>query len=103
MKGQMAVYPTSQETYDKTQSGPDVGKNVCGQVGLNGGYFDNPDLRFGVTCYGTKPDASKSSRNSIELPPSTEEIEFEKKVQRFRDQADATTVDPWNRSTWSSS
>jgi hypothetical protein len=39
----------------------------------------------------------------IALPPSTEEIEFEKKVQKFREQLDITTVDPWNRSIWSSS
>jgi hypothetical protein len=106
IKGQQAVYPTQQTTYDSLQKGPVDKRDSCGKVGLNGGYFDNPDLRFGVTCYGMKPDSSKtnsSSRHSIELPPSTEEIEFEKKVQRFRDQADTTTVDPWNRSTWSSS
>ena len=103
IKGQQAVYPTQQATYDSLQKGPADHRDSCGKVGLNGGYFDNPDLRFGVTCYGTKPNVSKTSRTGIELPPSTEEIEFEKKVQRFRDQSDATTIDPWNRSTWSSS
>jgi hypothetical protein len=106
IKGQQAVYPTQQSTYDSLQKGPVEQRTSCGTVGLNGGYFDNPDLRFGVTCYGMKPDASTTNaltHNGLELPPSTEEIEFQKKVQKFRDQLDTTTVDPWNRSLWSSS
>ena len=106
IKGQQAVFPTQQTTYDSLQKGPVAQRDSCGKVGLNGGYFDNPDLRFGVTCYGMKPDSSVTNsltHSELELPPSTEEIEFEKKVQKFREQLDTTTVDPWNRSLWSSS
>ena len=92
-------------TYDLLQKGPAAHRDSCGKVGLNGGYFDNPDLRFGVTCYGMKPDSTTNTltNSELELPPSTEEIEFEKRVQKFRDQLDTTTVNPWNRSLWSSS
>jgi len=106
IKGQQAVFPTQQATYDSLQKGPVAHRDSCGKVGLNGGYFDNPDLRFGVTCYGMKPDSSATNsltHSELELPPSTEEIEFEKRVQKFREQLDTTTVDPWNRSLWSSS
>jgi len=106
IKGQNAVFPTQQSTYDMLQKGPVEHRDSCGKAGINGGYFDNPDLRFGVTCYGMKPEKSVTdalTHNVIELPPSTEEIEFEKKVQKFREQLDTTTVDPWNRSVWSSS
>ena len=30
----------------------------CGDVGINGGVFD-PELEFGVNCYGVKPDEIK--------------------------------------------
>ena len=106
IKGQMAVYPTQQTTYNSLQKGPAEQRDSCGKVGLNGGYFDNPDLRFGVTCYGMKPSESSTNaltHSELEIPLSTEEIQFEKKVQKFREQLDTTTVDPWNRSVWSSS
>jgi len=105
VKGQLAVYPTQQSTFDSLQKGSPEQRTSCGKVGLNGGYFDNPDLRFGVTCYGMKPDSAKTNsltHSEVELPLSTEELEFQKKVQKFRDQQDSTTVDPWNRSQWSS-
>ena len=49
VKGQRAVYPTQPGTYEKMQKGPKEQRQACGKPGINGGYFDNPDLRFGVT------------------------------------------------------
>ena len=109
VKGQMAVYPTQKETFDKLQKGPESSKGACGAVGINGGYFDNPDLRFGVNCYGMKPSKRESDAisNDIQLPKSAEEIEFDKKVQRYRDQIDEMNVLPFSKSlsegAWSSS
>ncbi len=103
-KGQMAVYPTQKETYEKLQKGAPQYRNACGQPGVNGGYFDNPDLRFGVNCYGIKP-AKKASDELLEsqvaLPPSPEEIEFDKQVQKFREQMDAATILPFRKGRWS--
>ena len=33
-------------------------KENCGDRGINGGYFDK-ELKFGVNCYGVKPDESQ--------------------------------------------
>jgi len=105
VKGQMAVYPTQKETWDKLQAGPDTYKNACGKPGINGGVFDNPDLRFGVNCYGLRPDKKSTdellSENGAALPLTPEEIDFDHKVQKFRDQLDTTIVLPWNKSKWS--
>ena len=30
----------------------------CGRPGINGGFIDNPNVRFGVNCFGTKPAIS---------------------------------------------
>jgi len=103
-KGQMALYPTQKETYEKLQKSSSEFRNACGNVGLNGGYFDNPELRFGVNCYGDKP-AQKATdelqQSSVALPQSASEIEYDKKVQKFREQLSTTTVLPFRRGSWS--
>ena len=104
VKGQMAVYPTQRATWDKLQQGPPEYRDACGKVGVNGGYFDNPDLAFGVNCYGTKPPKSATDElleSQVALPPSPAEIEFEKRVQKFRDQMNTLTVLPFHKGQWS--
>ena len=104
IKGQMAVYPTQKESWQAIQKGPSEFRNACGRPGINGGYFDNPDLRFGVTCYGSKPERKPGDallESQVALPQSTEELEFQKNVQKFRDQLDTATVLPFRKGTWS--
>ena len=55
-----AYYPTQQKTYDEMQKDPKTKFN-CGKPGINGGYFDNPKLRFGINCYGIKPEGMSKS------------------------------------------
>jgi hypothetical protein len=103
IKGQMAVYPTQKATYEKLQKGAAEYRNACGQPGVNGGYFDNPELRFGVNCFGQRPAQNATDElqnNGVELPPTTEMIEYDKKVQRFREQLGTTTVLPFRRGQW---
>ena len=104
VQGQMAVYPTQKDTYEKLQKGRPQYHNACGRPGVNGGYFDNPELLFGVNCFGVRPPKNamdELNTSEVSLPPSTEEIEFEKQVQKFRDQLDDTTVLPFNKNSWS--
>ena len=102
VKGQMAVYPTSQETYEKAQSGPLEERNQCGQTGVNGGYFDNPELRYGVTCYGKKP--ANTLANSADIarntPTSPEALSYDKKVADFKRQASTLAILPKNAHSW---
>jgi Extracellular link domain len=103
VKGQMAVYPTQKETWDKLQKGPEDQRLACGNPGLNGGYFDNPEMKFGVTCYGSKP--SQSAHDSTVAgkgaPRSPGELEFDKKVAHFQSEADTMGILPFNGSKWS--
>ncbi len=106
IKGQMAVYPTQKETWQSLQKGPSEFRNACGRPGINGGYFDNPDLRFGVSCYGSKParkPADAVLESQVALPQSTEEIQFQKNVQKFRDQLDSASILPFRKGVWSQS
>ena len=105
VKGQMAVFPTQEKTLQKLQQGPPSYRFSCGKPGVNGGYFDNPELTFGVNCFGNRPVQNDSDdlQNSPEfaMPPTAEQLEFDKKVQKYREGLGNITVLPFNRATWS--
>ena len=106
-KGQVAVYPTQKATWDELQRGTDADKQACGRPGVNGGYFDNPDMKFGVNCYGPKP--SQSSHDEVQLmksgriPRTTPGLKIEQKVHEFEARADELGVLPFNKGKWGSS
>jgi len=102
VKGQMAVYPTSDETYQKMQAGSPGQQMACGRPGINGGFFDNPELRFGATCYGNKPPQSKHDEKSAAqaTPVSPDALDFDKKVAQFKSQADAIGILPFTSKRW---
>lgn len=106
VKGQMAVFPTQESTYEELQQGPDDQKGVCGKPGLNGGYFDNPELKFGVTCVGKRPSQSQHDATAISAgatrPLTASGIEFEKKVMRFKEGSDSLGILPFNKEHWGS-
>jgi len=104
VKGQMAIYPTSDETYKKLQAGPEDQRQACGRPGMNGGYFDNPEMRFGVTCVGNKPPQSKHDEADVAkgAPLSPDALAFDKKVSQYKSQADHIGILPFNPSKWSS-
>ena len=41
-------------------------KNNCGRPGVNGGYIDNPYIKFGVNCYGKKPTPTENDLKRLE-------------------------------------
>jgi len=104
IKGQAAVYPTQEATYEKLQEGPEDQRMACGVPGLNGGYFDNPDLKFGVNCYGTRPNQNdadarhKLGENGVVTPDG---IEYNRKVQQFKAGRSDIAVNPFNEASWS--
>ncbi len=103
-KGQLAMFPTQKETYDKLQAGPEGQRMACGKVGLNGGFFDNPEMRFGVNCYGMKPSQSKhdAADQSKGIPISPDALDFDKKVAQYKADADNIGILPFRTGAWSS-
>lgn len=101
-KGQLALYPTQKETWDKVQAGPEDQRMACGAVGLNGGHFDNPEMRFGVNCYGVKPSQSAhdASTKAKGYPLSPDALEFDRKVAKYRSDADHIDVLPFKEGSW---
>jgi len=106
VKGQMAVYPTQKGTYEELQQGPEDQRGACGKVGLNGGYFDNPELKFGVTCVGKRPSQSQHDATAVSAGSTrhltASGLEFEKKVQQFKVESDNLGILPFNKEKWGS-
>jgi hypothetical protein len=103
IKGQTAVYPTQKKTYDKLQTGPEEQRGSCGIPGINGGYFDNPELRFGVNCYGDRPNENDTddryrAANKNNMIPAV--MEYDKKVRDFKGQLNEIPVNSFSAGTW---
>ena len=102
---QMAFFPTQQKTWEKLQTMTGH-EHDCGRVGINGGYIANPNVKFGVNCFGSKPKItskeSKLMQNQQLVPQSLREMEIDKRAQEFRNKnLNSILISPFNRNTWS--
>ena len=105
-EGQMILFPTQKKTWDKLQKTKDH-KNDCGRPGVNGGYIDNPYLRFGLNCFGTKPKmtaedtARMNAQKDVVFPKSAEDLATEAKVKYWKDNASKLlVVNSFNKDRW---
>lgn len=105
--GQMIFFPTQKSTWDKLQK-TKTHKNDCGRPGVNGGYIANPYIKFGVNCFGQKPNASDSelaqmSANKDRVyPKSPEDQALEDKVNYWKENASKLLqVNSFNTKVWS--
>ena len=106
VKGQAAVYPTQKTTFDELQGGGNEDERLaCGQPGVNGGFFDNPELRFGVNCYGDKPSQTSHDlrvTNENAFPPLTPDaLKQKKKELAYKSKIDQIGLLPFRAHTWS--
>jgi len=102
VKGQSAVYPTQQATYDKLQAGPEEQRNACGVPGVNGGYFDNPEMRFGVNCYGAKPTQNEVDDRALMSQPNLTPgaLEYDHKVSDYKAHQTEIAINPFSKGVW---
>jgi len=102
--GQMALFPTQKDTYNKLQTIKGH-ENDCGRPGVNGGYMANPKLQFGVNCYGVKPKMTKEEEELMAVsglyPKTQEDINMEKKVSYWKTKLHDILVAPFNKTAWS--
>lgn len=98
-ENQMALYPTQKETYKRLQRDPE-NANACGEWGVNGGYFENPNTLFGANCYGVKPEP-KDRERSKSLPVSSREREMLGRVKEYKANLYDFNVSSFNKNLWS--
>jgi hypothetical protein len=103
--GQMALFPTQQNTFDNLQKITGH-ENDCGRPGINGGYMANPQLRFGINCYGNKPKITSEEeelmKTTTPYPETAQDIAFQKQVDFWKNKVDEILVSPFNYNTWGS-
>jgi len=102
--GQMALFPTQQKTFNNLQT-IQGHEHDCGRPGINGGYIANPNVKFGVNCYGNKPkitqDEEELMKTSSPYPKTMQDIEFQKKVDYWKTKVNEILVSPFNYKMWS--
>jgi hypothetical protein len=101
--GQMALFPTQQSTFNTLQDKPGH-EHDCGRPGINGGYIANPNVRFGVNCYGTKPAITQEEETLMDTTPqypeSAEDIAFQKRVDFWKSNINNILISPFNQGNW---
>ncbi len=103
-ENQMAFFPTQYDNWSELQKTP-THKHDCGRPGINGGYIDNPNVKFGVNCYGYKPkikaQEAKIMKNASNFHTTKNEAEFENKVDYWKNNIDNILISPFNKKSWS--
>jgi hypothetical protein len=101
--GQMALFPTQQNTFDNLQKIKGH-EHDCGRPGVNGGYIANPKIKFGVNCYGVKPKIRQDEEELMKVaspyPKTLQEIEFQRKIDYWKNKINEILISPFNHSVW---
>lgn len=103
--GQAAYFPTQKSTWQELQKSEST-KHSCGRPGVNGGYIANPNVRFGVNCYGKKPKPKPADLAALSsgknIPKTPEDVLLDRKVQFWKDNGDKLfTINSYNGKKWS--
>jgi hypothetical protein len=102
-EGQNAFFPTQQKTFDNLQKIKGH-EHDCGRPGINGGYIANPEVKFGVNCYGNKPKINEQEEELMKTvspyPQTKEDLVFQKRVDYWKTKIDEILVSPFNYNSW---
>ena len=101
---QMALFPTQMKKWESLQK-IEGHENDCGRPGINGGYIANPNVRFGVNCYGYRPKITSQEaelmKNIPLFPKTQKELDFQKRVDYWKNKISDIVVAPFNSNNWS--
>lgn len=99
---QSIYFPTQYAKWEKLQKIKGHEQD-CGRPGVNGGYMEDDNLKFGVNCFGYKPKMRKEEEallNQNIYPKTKEELEFEKKVNDLKGKLPELMIAPFNNTKW---
>ena len=101
---QMALFPTQMERWERLQK-IEGHENDCGRPGINGGYIANPNVRFGVNCYGYRPKITSQEAEMMKniplFPKTQKELDFQKRIEYWKNKIANIVVSPFNSNNWS--
>lgn len=101
-ENQMAFFPTQYKTWNILQyiTGHE---NDCGRPGVNGGFISNPNIKFGVNCYGKKPNIKPTDKINMDLNRIVPTSEIDDTVidgLPISDKLEGVDISPFNRKRW---
>jgi hypothetical protein len=104
---QQALFPTQKSTWKELQKIKGH-EHDCGRAGVNGGYISNPQLRFGVNCYGKKPKPKENEMAYLEqnkniiYPKTVKDEIMDAKIEYWKKHADKfLSINSFNKEKWS--
>ena len=101
-KDQLALFPTQKKVYNELKKITGH-ENDCGRPGINGGYFKNPNIQFGVNCFGEKPKAKNIDKSFMHSINHTPELNMLNTLNtENNDKTKDYIIAPFNKDTWSS-
>jgi hypothetical protein len=99
---QMALFPTQKNTWDKLQKAPLKNKTDCGSIGINGGFFQDKNLKLGVNCYGVRKNQNLN-KNLFRSDYISKKNLYQKKLTSlFKNTNSDFSILPHSRNNWSS-
>lgn len=98
--GQLAMYPTQKEFWAQLQMN-DRNAKQCGEPGLNGGYFQNADFKFGANCFGKRPEP-KGSELEKDMIGKNMNNPYENMIDDYKNGINNFRISPWSEDNWSS-
>ena len=100
---QMALFPTQKDVYNKLKLIPGH-QHDCGRPGVNGGYIDNKNFKFGVNCYGKKPhwtEKDKDFMDNYSYSPSMSDASYNDISNNSTNFISNLLIAPFNKLKWS--
>ena len=98
---QLALFPIQKSVYNELKKIKGH-ENDCGRQGVNGGFMKNPHLKFGVNCFGVKPEMNEKSKGFMEAsnysPSITNKDIEEAKTDNI---LESTLISSFNKESWS--
>ncbi len=98
---QMALFPIQKSMFNELKKIPGH-QHDCGRIGVNGGYIEDKDVKFGVNCYGKKPYATEQDidyMTKFSFSSAFPNQELKQKEQKSA--LDKILVAPFNKDKWS--
>lgn len=100
-KDHLALYPTSQNSWNFLQS-KEGREYDCGIPGINGGYLPNNNIKLGANCYGVKPKESELDSEYLKshYPKTPKEQIFDERVNYWKNRLGNVLISPFNNDKW---
>ena len=97
-KDGLAAYPIQYSTWQNLQDNVPGKRDICGVPGINL-VRNDPNLLYGVNCYGIKPEP-KGNEKVKQVLLNDKQIAINAKIAQFQKNINAIGVAPFNSNSW---